>query len=142
MTNEPDWNTDFKLFVAQLIELFEGGATEAEISAKFRGLEVEWEGKITSIDLDQEYVPGIAMSMGMREVAMAHGRLFNADHIALLIEGNEADSWRTCQVGDYVKFTASIPVSKTTKPEIHFYESKRKPIVSLRLTLHKCRKVV
>ncbi len=141
MSKENSWFNNWSVFVAQLIELLDSGASDSEISAKYRDQSVTWEGTITSIDLDEEYVPGISMSMGLREVMMANGRFLDADHVALLIEGDWADSWRNCKEGQRVRFSAIIPISETTRPEINFSQFENDPLVGLMLGLKNCKKL-
>jgi len=58
---EKKWSTDWNTFAEQLIELLDAGVSDADISAQFRGKEVQCEGLITDVKLDDKWVPLITM---------------------------------------------------------------------------------
>lgn len=82
---KPDWSNDWKTFAEKLIQLFDSGATEEEISAQFRGKNVQWQGLITKVSLDEEWVPGINLSMAEENYPMANDRELSTSHIVLRI---------------------------------------------------------
>jgi len=141
MNIDSNWSTDWQTFVGQLVDLLDQDKSDKEISELFREQPVQWQGKITKVLLDAEFAPGISMSMGVLAHPMGNEKTFKADHISLLINPEENETWLDSQVGDEVCFTAVIPKSETKAAEIRFFESPTKPLVSLRMTLKKCKRL-
>lgn len=54
--------TSWEGFVKSVALLFDDGESEKDISEKFRGALVEWEGRIVDMKLDEEFASGIALS--------------------------------------------------------------------------------
>lgn len=130
--------TDFKNFSEHLVDLYNEGLSENEISAMYRGTLVEWRGQITSMSLDEKYARGLTMNPGLGLLPMKDGWEFRTDHIALNVADENVERWRDCQVGDCVSFKAKIPQKAVPFPEIQFLASNERPLVVLMLGLVSC----
>lgn len=134
-----NWANDWNTFAERLVELLDDGATDAEIYTQFRGHTVQWQGRITSVSLDTEWAPGIALSMAEKPYPMAKGKVLSASHIALSIPPEEQQTWFGCEVGETALFTASIcEPGLFNEPEISFFRMEDDPQISLRLRLETC----
>jgi len=137
---EKKWSTDWYTFAEQLIELLDAGVSDADISAQFRGKEVQWEGLITDVKLDDKWVPLITLSMAEQDMPMANNRVLSTSHIVLSIPPGEQESWLGSEVGESITFAASIPLFDEYTNEIQFNEMEGDPLVCLELRLVECKR--
>ena len=132
------WSREWNVFLRCIVKLLEGGSSDSDISAAFEEHGVEWSGTVKSVDLDQEYSPGVALSMGTPEVPLRDGRVLRADHLMLFVGDDRAAQWRGVEVGQVVRFNAKVPAKSNGSDAVGFFHSKRKPLVGLELGLIDC----
>lgn len=128
---------DWSSFLKEVAIMFEKGKNELEISNIFCGSEVEWEGRILDIKLDEQYAPGIALEMKPTNVLMRGGKVLRADYQFLQIEEHPSN-WSNCRVGDVIRFKAKLIDSQGPFPGIEFSTDDTDPEVVLMLALHEC----
>ena len=126
---------DWSLFLDELIEQYNSGKTEEEISLKYRGKWVEWAGTITSMGLDEEYARGVTFSMGKELLPMSGDKVLRSDHIGMIVSDKDVDAWRACTVGSKVKFKAQIPKKSGPFNEVEFMQFDNNPQVVLKFGL-------
>jgi hypothetical protein len=128
--------TSWKDFFRNVATLFDHGERDSEISERFRGARVEWEGRIVDLKLDEEFAPGIALSMNPEEYPLSAGKTLRADYLFLNITSKERATWRNCKIGNNVKFSARISKSFGPFAEIQLSEFDDDPEVVLMVGLY------
>jgi len=130
--------TNWVIFIDYIVSLFDSGRDEIDISQEFRGGNVEWEGHIAEIKLDEEYSPGVALAMKPETLPMSKGKVLRADYLFLNTNEKTRSSWSGCRVGDKVKFRAVIAKAAGPFPEIQLSVDDEDPEVLLMMGLYEC----
>lgn len=130
--------SDWTKFLRSLINLYEEGVSEQDISKKYRGTSVEWEGRVKSKAPNENEGFRIAMNLGDEMLPIKNGKFFRSSHISLNVDKPRANSWMKCQVGDLVRFKGRIPKGTGLFPEIRLSEFEGDPEVVLMLGLIEC----
>ncbi|WNO10288.1 hypothetical protein [Teredinibacter sp. KSP-S5-2] len=131
---------DWKDFIKAVVALYEKGRSEQDISSEYSGCSVAWKGIVSDIKLDEEFSPGIAMSMEPETTPMSKGKVLRSDHLFLNVDENTSASWKGCSIGDSVSFTATISKASGPFPEIQLSEDDEDPEVLLMIGLYGCQK--
>ena len=133
-----DYSTNWEAFVERVISLFNAGKSEAEISAEFGDVYVEWQGVVSEVKLSEEYAPGVAMAMNAELNPLKKGKVLRADYLFLNVEPQSASAWAGCKVGDRVSFRAKISKASGPFSEIQLSEFDGDPEVVLMVGLYEC----
>lgn len=133
-----EYLTNWMGFVERIISLFDMGKGEIEISAQFGGVQVEWEGVVTDIKLNEEYAPGVAVAMNPGSFPLAKGKVLRTDYLFLNVDSKSASAWTGCKIGDRVRFRAKISKALGPFPEIQLSEFDGDPEVVLLVGLYDC----
>lgn len=128
--------TNWEAFVGDVARLFDQGERDIEISKKFSGASVKWEGRVVDIKVDEKFAPGIALSMTPEKYPLSAGKTLRSDYLFLIINPKEKFAWRNCRVGDKVEFSAKISKSFGPFTEIRLSEYDDDPEVLLMVGLH------
>jgi hypothetical protein len=133
-----DHLTDWSMFVREIISMIEAGHGDASISERFNGLVVEWSGVVVEIKLDEEFAPGIAVSMDPEILPISSGKLLRTDYLFLNINPSDSSDWKKCIVGDKITFRAKISKAPGPFPEIQLSEFDDDPEIILMIGLYEC----
>lgn len=129
---------NWSMFLEYICSLFESGQSENEISREFSGKRVIWEGCIADIKLEEEYTPGISLTMKPGAYPLSQGKILLADHLFLNIDENTIPTWQGCKVGKNIKFSGVIDKTAGPFPEIQLSEDKEDPEILLMIGLYEC----
>jgi len=137
-TMDHDYLTDWGAFVRAIISMIEAGHDEASISEKLNGHMVEWSGVIVGIKLNEEFAPGVAVSMAPGIFPISSGKLLRADYLFLNINPSDSLGWKNCNIGDSIKFRAKISKASRPFPEIQLSEADDDLEIILMIGLYEC----
>lgn len=128
--------TSWEAFVGDVAKLFDQGERDIEISKKFSGASVKWQGKVIEIKIDEKFAPGIALSMTPENYPLSVGKTLRSDYLFLIINPKEKSAWRNCRIGDNIEFSAKISKSFRPFTEIRISEYDGDLEVLLMVGLH------
>lgn len=137
VTNQ-DYLNNWLIFVEYIVSMFNKGVSEDDISKEFSGCKVSWKGVISEIKLDEEYAPGVSISMAPELTKMKRGKLLRADHLFLNVDEKNKVKWEKFSAGDEITFTARVTKSSGPFPEIQLSEDDEDPEVLLMIGLYEC----
>ncbi|NOT88816.1 MAG: hypothetical protein HOP03_11610 [Lysobacter sp.] len=133
-----DYLADWDAFVRVIISMIEAGHDEASISERFNGLMVEWSGVIIEIKLNEEFAPGVAVSMDTGIFPISNGKSLRADYLFLNIRPSDSSDWKNCKIGDRIRFRAKISRALGPFPGVQLSEFDDDPEIILMLGLYEC----
>jgi len=105
-----NWNNDWPSFIHKIGECYSLGMNSDELNDCFGGKEVCWIGEVSSIELDEEYAPGIGFNMTPVKVSLPDGKVVRSNSVGILTEGTDRSVWADLCIGELVQFYASIGV--------------------------------
>jgi len=136
--NQNEILNDWPLFLKHVVSLHELGKSEDEISESIGEVYVQWEGRVADIKLNEEYVPGIAITMNPESVPMKDGNNLRPNYQYLNIDSEKKSTWDQCRLGDYVQFKAKIRKQSEPFPAIQLSKTKEGREVLLMISLYDC----
>ncbi|QDU62935.1 hypothetical protein Pan216_38090 [Planctomycetes bacterium Pan216] len=117
-----EWESDWSEFVNRVSRDFGDGLSGSEVSRIYGNSEVEWTGKVTDTELDNEYNPSIQMEMPSTAVELADGRQITVDFLNLCVEEEDVESWRSVEPGNVIKFKTTLPEGNGPFPGLRWAE--------------------
>jgi len=113
-----EWQINWESFINSIALDFDKGASDEDLTNKYGGSEVIWEGKITEIKLDEEFSPGVQLEMPKISIPLNNGKVLEADYLFLNTDAQTKNTWLKAGVGDFVSFKTLISLGDGPFPGI------------------------
>ncbi len=128
-----NWQSDYESFVGSIVKDHNLGLNSEELSQKYGNFEVEWEGKIQSIELDKEYVPRVVLEMPQFANSINGGFVLDTTYLSVGVDEKNRNSWKDSRVGESVRFKANTIVSNAIFPgiEVSLFDEEKSGYISL-----------
>jgi len=128
-------------FLRALVDQYLSGSDDHGLSSLFGGKEVSWSGVVKSIDLVNEYAPGVSVEMADPQITFDDSKKLIANNIFLNVDDSCKASWADTQIGDLVKFSAFIRRANGPFPGVRLSQFESEPEVILLLGLEEAKRI-
>lgn len=102
------WQFDWTIFCECVAADLNGGLGPTEMTQKYGGHEVTWQGVVAEIKLGCKHLPGVRLVMSSVPLSLTNGQLLHVDHLHLVVPPDLVSSWAGSALGDKVRFSAAL----------------------------------
>ncbi|WP_143732073.1 hypothetical protein [Microbulbifer sp. GL-2] len=127
-------------FLRALVDQYLSGADDRDLSAVFGGKEVDWSGVVKSIDLTNEYAPGVSVEMDDPKITLGDSKKLIANNVFLNVDGAHKSSWADTQINERIAFSARIRRVNGPFPGVRLSQFESEPEVILLLGLEEAKR--
>jgi hypothetical protein len=131
------WKTDWLTFVEYVADAANRGLTSEELSREVESQQIQWQGRVRLIKLDNEYVPGIGLRMESVQRTLDNGVVLSASYLFLKVEDRtQHDVLRHLKVGDRLAFVTTFDAANGIFPVLNLDYDEPDRIIHVRLSVH------
>lgn len=102
------WKRDWPSFINALCSAWNEGMSDEEVTRKFGGTKVLWEGVVSRIITCEVGPLVVTVRPGRITFTLADGRTGFASDISLVTDPNDQERWAGVEIGDRIRFETEI----------------------------------